>query len=63
MVALGTNESSTQLLWSELVRTLPYLKRGTKNKALAPDDAPESGADNAPDSALDSEFDRAADFA
>ena len=63
VLELGTNESSTQLLWSELVRTLPYLKRGTKNKALAPDDAPESGADNAPDSALDSEFDRAADFA
>ena len=47
VLELGTNESSTKFLWSELVRTLPYLERGAKTKALetettAPSVAPEA---------------------
>ena len=63
VLELGTNESSTQILWSELVRTLPYLERGLKNKARAPEAELDTALDEGLDEGLDLDQDSAPELA
>lgn len=63
VLELGTNESSTQILWSELVRTLPYLERGLKNKARAPKAELDTALDEELDATLDLDQDSVPELA
>ena len=63
VLELGTNESSTQILWSELVRTLPYLERGLKNKARAPEAELDTALDEELDEGLDLDQDSVPELA